>query len=443
MTYELKVPSVGESVTEGMVAEWLKKEGDRVETDEPVVVLDTDKASVELPAPGPGILVQILKKAGEIVHVDEVIGVIDDSGDGQDKPEPKKPEPASKKPDTAEKKPEPASKKPDAAEKKPEPASKESESVEPEVVEEEEHADTPRVMPAARVALKTLGVDASQVRPTGPGGRILKEDVIRAAEEARESPAATAPESADKTAQSSQASPAAGDRPEEIVPMTPIRKRIAERLVAARRDMALLTTFNEIDMGAWMDLRRRRQDSFQARHGVKLGMMSIFVKAVVDALKNVPQINAEIRDDSIVFKGYYDIGVAVSGGKGLVVPVLRDADRLGFAAIEKAIEDFGARARSNRLDLSEMQGGTFTISNGGVFGSLLSTPIVNPPQSGVLGLHAIQDRPVARDGQVVIRPMMYVALTYDHRIVDGREAVTFLKRVKDLVEDPALLMLDA
>ena len=225
--------------------------------------------------------------------------------------------------------------------------------------------------------------------------------------------------------------------------MTRIRKVIAARLVGAQQQAALLTTFNEIDMGAWMDLRRRRQESFQQRHGVKLGLTSIFVKAVVEGLRETPLLNAEVRGDDIVYHRFFDIGVAIGGGRGLVVPVLRDADRMTFAAIEKAVADFAARARDNRLDLAELTGGTFTITNGGVYGSLLSTPIVNPPQSGVLGLHAIQDRPVAKDGQVVIRPMMYVALTYDHRIVDGREAVTFLKRVKDLVEDPALLLLEA
>ena len=225
--------------------------------------------------------------------------------------------------------------------------------------------------------------------------------------------------------------------------MTRIRKVIAARLVEAQQQAALLTTFNEIDMGAWMDLRRRRQEAFQQRHDVKLGLTSIFVKAVVEGLREMPLLNAEVRGDDIVYHRYFDIGVAIGGGRGLVVPVLRDADRMTFADIEKTVADLAARARDNRLDLAELTGGTFTITNGGVYGSLLSTPIVNPPQSAVLGLHAIQDRPVAKDGQVVIRPMMYVALTYDHRIVDGREAVTFLKRVKDLVEDPALLLLEA
>ncbi|HLP30165.1 MAG TPA: dihydrolipoyllysine-residue succinyltransferase, partial [Geothrix sp.] len=234
----------------------------------------------------------------------------------------------------------------------------------------------------------------------------------------------------------------AGGRGEEIVPMSMLRRRVAERLVEAQRTAALLTTFNEVDMSSVMELRQKHQEAFQKRHGIKLGFMSFFARAVVDALRLVPQLNAEVRGTDIVYRHFVDISVAVSGPKGLVVPVLRNADRMGFAEIELAIQDFGKRAQANALKLEELQGGTFTISNGGVFGSLLSTPIVNPPQSGVLGLHAIQDRPVAREGQVVIRPMMYVALTYDHRIVDGREAVTFLKRIKEGVEDPARLLLE-
>jgi 2-oxoglutarate dehydrogenase E2 component (dihydrolipoamide succinyltransferase) len=292
------------------------------------------------------------------------------------------------------------------------------------------------IMPAAARVLAEQGIAAADVKATGPGNRLLKEDVERHAEAKSQAAGSTA------SASPAGAPSAPGDRSEEAVPMSMLRKKVAERLVSAHQNAALLTTFNEIDMSAAMELRKRHQEAFVKRYGTKLGFMSFFVKAAVDALKLVPQINAEIRGESIVYKHYYDIGVAVGGGKGLVVPVIRNAERLGFAQVELAIADFGKRAQANSLKLEELQGDTFTISNGGVYGSLLSTPIVNPPQSGVLGLHAIQDRPVARDGQVVIRPMMYVALTYDHRIVDGREAVTFLKRIKDTLEDPARILLE-
>jgi 2-oxoglutarate dehydrogenase E2 component (dihydrolipoamide succinyltransferase) len=262
----------------------------------------------------------------------------------------------------------------------------------------------------------------------------LKEDVQRTVEERASKPAAP------KTTGAPSAH--GGARGEESVPMTPLRKRIAARLVEAQNTAALLTTFNEIDMSNAMALRKEHQEAFTAKHGIKLGFMSIFVKAAIDALKLVPQVNAEIKGDEVVFKNYYDIGVAVGGGKGLVVPIVRNAERLSFAQVETAIADLGARAQANKLTLEELQGGTFTISNGGIYGSLLSTPILNPPQSGILGLHAIQERPVARDGQVVIRPMMYVALTYDHRIVDGREAVTFLKRIKECLENPSRMLLE-
>jgi len=274
-------------------------------------------------------------------------------------------------------------------------------------------------MPAAARVLAEAGRSVADAAPTGPGGRLLKEDALRAV-----------------------AAPRAAARAEEVVPMTSLRRRIAERLVQAKQDAALLTTFNEVDMSAVMQLRKQHGEGFKERHGVKLGFMSFFVRASVDALRAFPAINAEIRGTDIVYKHYFDIGVAVGSGKGLVVPVLRDADRLGFADIEKAIADFGTRAQAGKLKPDEMQGGTFTISNGGIYGSMLSTPIVNPPQSAVLGMHAIQERPVGVDGQVVLRPMMYLALTYDHRLVDGREAVTFLRRIKDCLESPARMLLE-
>jgi 2-oxoglutarate dehydrogenase E2 component (dihydrolipoamide succinyltransferase) len=283
-------------------------------------------------------------------------------------------------------------------------------------------------MPAAARELAQRGLSADDVEATGPGGRVLKEDVQRAT-------SAPAKAAAERPS-------AAGGREEEVVPMTPLRRRIAERLVEAQATAALLTTFNEVDMSAVIALRKEHQETFLQRHGVKLGFMSFFVKASIDALKLVPQINAEIRGDAIAYRNYYDIGVAVGGGKGLVVPILRNAERMGFAEVEKAIQDLASRAQANKLALEELQGGTFTISNGGIYGSLLSTPIVNPPQSGILGLHKIEDRAVVVDGQVVVRPMMYVALTYDHRVVDGREAVTFLKRIKECVEAPSRMLLE-
>ena len=286
-----------------------------------------------------------------------------------------------------------------------------------------------RVMPSARRALKERGLKQEDVEPSGPGGRLLKEDVLRH-DEIPPAPAPTgvrAPE------------PSGG---EEIVPMSPFRRRVAERLLQAQTQAALLTTFNEIDMTNVMALRKQHQDAFQEKYSIKLGFMSFFVKAAIDALKLIPAVNGEIRGSDIVYKNHYDIGVAVGGGKGLAVPVLRDADRLSFAEVELKIADFGKRAKDNKVELHELQGGTFTISNGGIYGSLLSTPILNPPQSGILGLHAIQERPIALNGAVVIRPMMYIALTYDHRLIDGREAVTFLKRIKQCLEDPARILLE-
>lgn len=394
MSVELRIPEAAESITEVMIAEWLKAEGDRVERDEPVVELETDKASMELPAPAAGVIGKILKKKGEIAAPGDVIAYIEESI---------------------------AAEKPAAPKLKPEPvraASRTSTQAEP------------RVMPAAQRALAREGLQPGAVAGTGPGGRILKEDVLR-----------QAPPTSERI--KAAASPAATDgRQEEVVPMSMLRRRVAQRLVEAQHTAALLTTFNEIDMSAVIELRRDFQQPFQDKYGIKLGFMSFFVKASIEALKTVPEVNAEVRGTDIIYRNYYDISVAVAGPRGLVVPVLRNAERMSFAEIEKAIADFAQRAKDNKLDLEELKGGTFTISNGGVFGSLLSTPIVNPPQSGVLGLHVIQDRPVARQGQVVIRPMMYVALTYDHRIVDGREGVNFLKRIKEVIETPARMLVE-
>ena len=407
MTIEVKVPAAGESITEVLIADWLKSPGEMVRQDEPLVTLETDKATLDLPAPAAGILVRIVKNRGETAKVGEVIAYLDEAKVAASA------EAGPRRPET---------------------------SADPV-------RSAPVVMPAARRVLAEHGLDATQVTPTGPGGRVLKEDALRHVEAAKPSETAgpateeegppPRPEMPDTAA-----TPATAAREEEAVPMTMLRRRVAERLVQAQQTAALLTTFNEIDMSSVTELRRAHQEMFQERHQVKLGLMSFFVKAAIEALKLIPGLNAEIRGTDIVYRNYHDIGIAVGGGRGLVVPVLRNAERMSFAEIERAIADFARRAQANELRLDELRDGTFTISNGGVYGSLLSTPIVNPPQSGVLGLHVIQDRPVAREGQVVIRPMMYVALTYDHRVVDGREAVTFLRHVKGCIEAPARLLLE-
>lgn len=421
MAVEIRVPQAGESVTEGMVAEWLKEVGEWVERDEPVVVLETDKATLEVPAPASGVLVAIAKGKGEVVKVGEVLGTIDEK--------------ASREAAFGRKR--------EAKQEVSEPQKGQERRQEPTEEKREEAYKGPWVMPSAARLLAEKGLEAREVEATGPGGRLLKEDVLRAIEE-RKGEAWEEGLKRDEIVETQVQTegPKVLERREEVVPMTMLRRRIAEKLVAARREMALLTTFNEIDMSAVQAIRREKGEAFQKRYGVKLGIMSFFVKAAVDALKMFPVVNASVRGSDIVYHDYYDIGIAVGGGRGLVVPVLRDADRMSFAEIEKAIADFAKRAEEGRLDVSELQGGTFTISNGGVYGSLLSTPIVNPPQSAILGLHAIQERPVVRDGQIVIRPMMYVALTYDHRIIDGREAVSFLRRIKECIEWPAAMLIE-
>ncbi len=400
MPIELKVPPVGESITEVQIGDWLKAEGESVSRDEVLVKIETDKVTVDLPAPTTGTITQIKAKKGTVCQVGEVIGYMEEGAAAAVKPKAASVPPpapvAAVESDTA-----PNSKSP-------------RETIPPQ--------GFARVMPSARRALKERGVQADEVEATGPGGRVLKEDVMRY----------TPPAAAKVVA----------DKHEEAVPMSPFRKKIAERLVQSQQTAALLTTFNEIDMTAAMALRKEYQESFLEKYGIKLGFMSFFVKAAIDALKLIPAVNGEIRGTDIIYKNFYDIGVAVGGGKGLAVPVIRSADRLSFAEVEQAIANYGKRAKDNKLELSELIGGTFTISNGGIYGSLLSTPIVNPPQSGILGLHAIQDRPIALNGQVVIRPMMYIALTYDHRLVDGREAVTFLKRIKQCVEAPSRMLLE-
>ncbi|BBE34575.1 2-oxoglutarate dehydrogenase complex dihydrolipoyllysine-residue succinyltransferase [Sphingosinicella microcystinivorans] len=391
MAIDVVIPALGESITEATVGEWLKKPGDAVKADEPIVSLETDKVAVEVPAPSAGVLSEQLAAVGDTVNVGAVIARLEAGA-------------AAAAPKTDAKAAEPA--------KAAAPAK----------------ADA-KQSPAVTVALAETGVDAASVQGTGKDGRLTKGDVRTAAATPVAAPAASA-------------APAAGGRQEERVRMTRLRQTIARRLKEAQNTAAMLTTFNDVDMTAVMEARDRYKDMFEKKHGVRLGFMSFFTKACCLALKDVPSVNATIEGDEIVYRNYADIGVAVSSPGGLVVPILRNADTLSFAETEKAIGDFGRRARDGQLKIEELQGGTFTISNGGVFGSLLSTPILNPPQSGVLGMHRIEERPVVRDGQIVVRPMMYLALSYDHRLIDGREAVTFLVRVKEALEDPTRLVLD-
>jgi 2-oxoglutarate dehydrogenase E2 component (dihydrolipoamide succinyltransferase) len=405
MAVEIKVPTLGESVTEATVAKWLKAAGEAVALDEPLVELETDKVSLEVNAPSAGVLAEIVVPEGDDVAVGALLGRIEEGGEA--------------KLEVAK----PAAREAPAREvpaKAPEPAA------------------AGRAGPAARKAATERGIDLAAVTPTGPRGTITKADVAAAAKPA-------APQAAEPARAPSAPMVAAERAPgrEERVRMTRLRKRIAERLKEAQNTAAMLTTFNEADMGAVMALRTRYQDSFSKRHGIKLGFMSFFVKASIEALKAFPAVNAEIDGDDIVYKHYYDIGVAVSTDAGLVVPVLRDADAMGLADIEKAIADLGRRAREGKLAMDELTGGTFSITNGGIFGSLLSTPILNPPQSGILGMHKIQERPMVLAGKIEPRPMMYLALSYDHRIVDGREAVSFLVRIKECIEAPERMLLDA
>ena len=397
MPANVVVPEVGESIVDARVAKWLKKEGDVVNVGDPLVELETDKIDLEVAAPQGGVLSKIAHADGADVKVGEVLGVIEEGGAR-----------------TAE-----AAKPAQALEPKPEPANRKPET------------DKTRSTPAARNAAQQNAVDLKKVQGTGDAGRVMRRDV----ESAVAKPSAPAPKPA-------PAPRPAGNRTEERVRMSKRRATIAKRLIEAQSTAAMLTTFNEIDMGAVQALRERHKQAFKERHGVGLGLTSFFVKATIGALREFPRINAEIQGDEMVLKHYYDIGIAVGASEGLVVPVLRDADQLSFAEIEARVRAFAKAADEGTLSLADLKGGTFTITNGGVFGSLFSTPILNPPQVGILGLHAIKDRPMAVGGQVVIRPAMYAALTYDHRIVDGAEAVQFLVRVKQLVEDPGALLIE-
>jgi len=415
MATEIRVPALGESVTEATIGRWFKKPGELVRADEPIVELETDKVTLEVNAPASGILAEIIAKDGETVGVGALLGQI---GDG-----------AAVAPLKAETKSEAkAETKPVAPPPSPAPAAA---------------PVAPREMPASLAAAKIAadhGFDPAVVEGSGKRGQVLKGDVLATIAKLP----APAPTPAPAPAPLPLRTPApiiAEDR-EERVPMTRLRQTIARRLKDAQNTAAMLTTFNEVDMTQVMALRARHKDAFEKKHGAKLGFMGFFVKACVGALKEVPSVNAEIDGPDIIYKNYYHLGVAVGTDKGLVVPVVRDCDKLSVAAIEKTIAGLGQRARAGQLKIEEMQGGTFTITNGGVYGSLMSTPILNAPQSGILGMHKIQERPVAISGKIEIRPMMYLALTYDHRLVDGREAVTFLVRVKEALEDPARLVLD-
>jgi 2-oxoglutarate dehydrogenase E2 component (dihydrolipoamide succinyltransferase) len=419
MATNILVPEVGESIVDARVAKWLKREGDSVSVGDPLVELETDKIDLEVAAPQGGVLSRIAHGDGADVKVGEVLGVIEEgAGRGSDG----------------------AGRRAEDGGRRAEGENAVAESRKPEAGTAKPEADKTRSTPAARNAAQLNAVDLKNVQGTGDAGRVMRRDV----ESAVQKPAA--PATAARTARpaaprpTQQAKP--GDRTEERIRMSKRRSTIAKRLVEAQSTAAMLTTFNEIDMSGVQALRERHKQAFKERHGVGLGLMSFFVKATIGALHEFPRINAEIQGDEMVLKHYYDIGIAVGASEGLVVPVLRDADRLSFAEIEVRIREFAKAAEDGTLSLADLKGGTFTITNGGVFGSLFSTPILNPPQVGILGLHAIKDRPMAVGGQITIRPVMYAALTYDHRIVDGAEAVQFLVRVKQLVEDPGALLIE-
>jgi 2-oxoglutarate dehydrogenase E2 component (dihydrolipoamide succinyltransferase) len=424
MATEIRVPTLGESVSEATVGRWLKQPGEAVKADEPLVELETDKVSVEVPAPSDGVLSDVIAKEGETVAVGGLLASFEAGGAAAGKAAKAAPDAVAQATGNAG-----ASTMKEAAEK--------TEKTAGDVGQIEPRAMPPAPSAAKLLAEKNIAVD--QVAGSGKRGQVLKSDVLSAsAPSARQPSPAAEPAPAAPRAPSRESDSAR----EERVKMTRLRQTIARRLKEAQSTAAMLTTFNEVDMGAVMDLRNRYKDLFEKKHGVKLGFMGFFTKAVCHALKEIPAVNAEIDGTDIIYKNYCHVGVAVGTDKGLVVPVVRDADQMSIAEIEKDIGRLGKKARDGQLDLADMQGGTFTISNGGVYGSLMSTPILNAPQSGILGMHKIQDRPMAVGGQVVIRPMMYLALSYDHRIVDGKEAVTFLVRVKESLEDPERLVLD-
>ena len=436
MATDVQVPALGESITEGTLAQWLKKPGEQVAEDEPIASLETDKVTVEVPSPSNGVLTEQLVEEGATVAVGAVIARIDVGATAASEPAK---EAAASTTNQAGAGETPALRGDEVAP-----------VAEPEVAQreaEEDHITT--LSPAVRRAVLEYHVDPSKIHGTGKDGRLTKDDVIAAAQAkgAEPSPAiapqAKAPSAAAPAPAPQAKAPAAtGERREERVRMSRLRQTVAKRLKEAQNTAAMLTTFNDVDMSAVMDARSRYKDLFEKKHGIRLGFMSFFVKACVLAARDVPSVNASIDGDEIVYRDYFDVSIAVSAPKGLVVPVIRNAQAMSFADIEKTIAEYGKKAKEGTLTVDEMTGGTFTISNGGVFGSLLSTPIINPPQSAVLGMHRIEERPVVVDGQIVARPMMYLALSYDHRLIDGREAVTFLVRVKEAIEDPTRLLID-
>ncbi|MBP9693467.1 MAG: 2-oxoglutarate dehydrogenase complex dihydrolipoyllysine-residue succinyltransferase [Alphaproteobacteria bacterium] len=408
---EITVPSLGESVTEATVAKWLKQQGETVAVDEPLVELETDKVTLEVNAPSAGVLSQIIVSAGENVGVGALLGKIEAAGAAAA---------------TSAK-----------AAASPAPAPQATAAAAPSIqLPTQASSQEDQLSPTVRKMINDYNLDANSIRGTGKDGRISKEDVLNyLSKQTAKAPAAPA-------AMRAPSAPRQEDPREERVKMSRLRQRIAERLKEAQNTAAMLTTFNEVDMSHVMKLRNEYKDAFEKKHGVKLGFMSFFVKACLNALKEIPAVNAEIDGTDLIYKNYYDIGVAVGSPQGLVVPVVRDADKLNFAGVEKTIADLGKKARDGKLSMDDLSGGTFTISNGGIYGSLMSTPILNPPQSGILGMHKIQERPIVIDGKIEVRPMMYLALSYDHRIIDGKEAVTFLIRVKECIEDPQRLLLD-
>jgi len=429
MATDVQVPALGESITEGTLAQWLKKPGEAVAADEPIASLETDKVSVEVPSPIAGVLTEQLVQEGDTVAVGAPIARIDEKATAAVAPAPvTNPAGAGENPQLR------------GSDHAPE-----AELATAEASSADDHITT--LSPAVRRAVLEYHVDPSKIRGTGKDGRLTKDDVIAAAQgqpAAAPAPQAKAPSAPPPAAPASQAkAPAvAGDRHEERVKMTRLRQTVARRLKEAQNTAAMLTTFNDVDMSAVIEARARYKDLFEKKHGIRLGFMGFFVKACALAARDVPAVNASIEGDEIVYRDYFDVSIAVSAPKGLVVPVVRNAQAMSFAEIEKTIADYGKKAKEGTLGIEDMQGGTFTISNGGVFGSLLSTPIINPPQSAVLGMHRIEERPVVKDGQIVARPMMYLALSYDHRLIDGREAVTFLVRVKEAIEDPTRLLID-
>ncbi len=397
MSVEIKVPTLGESISEAIIGKWHKKVGDSVAVDEPVAVLETDKVTIDVQSPESGTIETISFAEGAKVKIGDVLAKL---SPGAVTAKAQAPAAAVVPPATVQ------------------------------TFAKAEPTGGPSITPVARNVAAATGVDPSKVQGSGANGRVMKDDVLKAATPAT----AQAP--------STPLNVPTGPRSEERVRMTPLRKRVAERLLQAQSNAAILTTFNEVDMSAVMATRKQYNEKFEKKHGVKLGFMSFFVKASIEALKSFPAMNAFIEGDEVVFHHFYDVGIAVSGSRGLVVPIVRDADQKSMSELEKTIGDYGTRAKADKLTLPELQGGTFTITNGGIFGSMLSTPILNPPQTGILGMHNIVERAVVKDGQIVIRPIMYVALSYDHRLIDGREAVQFLVRVKDCIEDPERILLE-